>query len=434
MANWGWLPQPDNLAPIGDVFLCGFGLVLWGSFFAQFVLPVNKMEGRLKIIEYLLIYIQGSHGPAVFIENGVVRAAEGETKKRGPGVIWLDSASAAVLRTPVKFTRVIGPGVHFTTAKEQIAATVDLHTLTQTIGPDENDDPSSLAGEPANEEDKKKKEALKKRCDATRALTRDNIEVFALITVNFRIRSKPGEGGSELGFDAENVRRAITENLLQGVATDQPVWSPLPAKMAADVWREYLRKFKLIELFEVAQGGNDTALKTIGDLLKKRLTQETVDHWDDYGRPPAADTPKVPSQEYARLQEMGLEVTGVTIKRLTFSQEVEGRLISQWTTQWLKNARKESEQVERNRKMAEVRAQEEALKDFALQASREISKAGLDEAAKKTHALEMLVHSTFLGVRRNTLLLKRANAEQSALLDIFRWLREKRGETNNDIE
>ena len=130
---------------------------------------------------------------------------------------------------------------------------------------------------------------------------------------------------------------------------------------------------------------------------------------------------------------MGLEVMGVTIKRLFFQPEVEARLISLWTTQWLKNAQKERDQVERNRKMTEARAQEDALKDFAINASQEISQLAVDGDAQKIHALEMLVHSTFLGVRRSTALLKRANTEQRELAEIFRWLREKRGESNNDI-
>ena len=423
---WGWGPESDRLAPFYDLLLCGGGLVVWGIFFAQFVLPVHKMEGRIKIVQRLITYISGSHGPAIFIENGVIRAKEGETMKRGPGVLWLDSASAAVLRTPVKFTRTIGPGVHFTSRKEYIAATVDLHTLTQSIGPEEKEDPYVIL------EDKDKQKALQSRSDETRALTRDNIEVMAYITVTFRIKSKAGEGGTHLGFDAENVRKAITENLLQGVQPDQPVWSPLPARMVADVWREYVRKFKVMQLFEIPPAGGDTALQVISGLLKKRLTQETVEAWDDYGRPNPEIGP-IPSQEFARLSEMGLEVMGVTIKRLFFQPEVEARLISLWTTQWLKNAQKERDQVERNRKMTEARAQEDALKDFAINASQEISQLAVDGEAQKIHALEMLVHSTFLGVRRSTALLKRANTEQRELAEIFRWLREKRGESNNDI-
>jgi hypothetical protein len=378
-------------------------------------------------MDRLVSYLSGFHGPAVFVENGRMRASERELKKRGPGVIWLDSASAAVLRTPVKFTRIVGPGVHFTRAREYVAATVDLHVLTQAIGPNDDDQPFTV------DHNHPDYEQIQKRRYDTSALSRDAIEVVATITVTFRIKSTPGEGGTPFGYNEENVRKAVTDGLTQGAQPDQPIWSPLPSRMAVDVWREYLRKFKLTQLFEIPEGRTDTTLQMINGLLKKRLSQETVEVLDDFGRP-VPDTEPAVSKEFERLRDMGVEVTSVVVKRLAFAPEVEEKLISLWTTLWLKNAQKERDQVERIRKLIEDRAQEEALKEFALNASQEISQAKLDEIAPKTHALEMLVHSTFLGIRRNTSLLKRTNSEQRELADIFRWLREKRGENNNDSD
>ncbi len=422
-----WPPQVfDPLVPVLDLAVCLGGLVLWTVFFAQFVLPVTKIGNRITIIDRLIRYVTGGHGPAIFVANGIVHEDEGERKKRGPGVIWLDSASAAVLRTPVKFTRTIGPGVHFTTAKEYIAATVDLHTMSLAIGPNDDEQPFTVKS------DHEDYEGIQKRRYETSALTRDAIEVVSTISVTFRIKSTPGEGGTPLGFNEENVRKAITDNLTQGATADQPVWSSLPAKMAVDVWREYLRKFRLTQLFEIPEGGSDTTLQVISALLKKRLSQDNVELLDDFGRPLPGLAP-VASKEFERLREMGVEVSGVTVKRLIFAPEVEDKLIGQWTTLWLKNAQKERDQVERNRKMTETRAQEQALKEFALNASQEISQVKPNESAPKTHALEMLVHSTFLGIRRNTALLKRTNTEQRELAEIFRWLREKRGESNDDF-
>ena len=426
---WQYVATPgiNPLTPIVDLFVCVAGLALWMIFFAQFVLPVYKIGARITIVDRLVSYLLGGHGPAIFVENGIVRSSEGEHKKRGPGVIWLDSASAAVLRTPVKFTRTIGPGVYFTTSKEYIAATVDLHSLTQAIGPNDDDQPFSVG------RDHPDYESVQKRRYETSALTRDAIEVVAIISITFRIKATPGEGGTPFGFNEENVRKAITDNLTQGVQTDQPVWSPLPARMAVDVWREYLRKFKLTQLFEIPEGRTDTTLQMINGLLKKRLSQEIVEVLDDFGHP-LIGVPPVASQEFERLRAMGVEVTGAFVKRLFFAPEVEEKLISQWTTLWLKNAQKERDQVERNRKLTEASAQEEALKEFALNASQEISQIKPDPGAPTTHALEMLVHSTFLGIRRNTSLLKRTNTEQRELAEIFRWLREKRGEnSNNDL-
>jgi hypothetical protein len=415
----------NSIAPLVDMLVCVLGGVFWMAFFAQFVLPVTRLGDRTTIISRLVSYLSGTHGPAIFVENGVVRESEGELNKRGPGVVWLDSASAAVLRTPVKFTRTVGPGVHFTRSKEYIAATVDLHTLTQAIGPNDDDQPFTVKETDPNYEH------IQKRRYETSALTRDAIEVVATLTVTFRIKSVPGEGGTPFGFNEENVRKAVTDSLTQGVQADEPVWSPLPAKMAVDVWREYLRKFKLIELFETPEGRTETSLQMINGLLKKRLSQETVEVLDDFGRP-LAHVPPLASQEFERLRDMGLEVTGAFARRLIFAPEVQENLTGQWPMLWLKNAEKERDQVERNGKVIEANAREEALQEFALNAAVEISGSRLDENAPKMHALEMLVHSTLVGINRNTSLLKRSNREQRELTEIFRWLREKRGENNND--
>src|SRR5574342_225266 len=74
-------------------------LLIWTAFFAQFVLPVRTAVDRQRIVERLLTYLSGSHGPTLFIENGVIKEHSGERNKRGPGVVWLDTASAAVTRT-----------------------------------------------------------------------------------------------------------------------------------------------------------------------------------------------------------------------------------------------------------------------------------------------------------------------------------------------
>ena len=46
-------------------------------------------------------------------------------------MIVLDTASGAVLRNDVAFTRVIGPGLTFTQRSEYLAGAMDLHRQTQ---------------------------------------------------------------------------------------------------------------------------------------------------------------------------------------------------------------------------------------------------------------------------------------------------------------
>jgi hypothetical protein len=142
------------------------------------------------------------------------------------------------------------------------------------------------------------------------------------------------------------------------------------------------------------------------------------------GKPKEAEDylEKSTSREFETLSEMGLEVLGVNIKRVMFAPEIEERIISQWTTLWKKNAEKERDQVERDRKLAEIAGQEDALKQYAADATREFQ---CEPLPNKYDALYSLVHGTFSGVRRNSSLLKRTNTEQRELWDIFSWLRDR---------
>ncbi len=470
-------PQYHSLI---DSALCLAGVGVWLVFFAQFALPVKTFGDRLKVVDRLVTYLTGGHGPALFIENGIVRAREAEKERKGPGVIWLDSASAAVLRTGTKFTRTIGPGVHFTSADEYIAGTADLHQLSQAVGPTDDDkdekDPFKVTKEKAPEDF----EAIQKRRWETSALTRDGIEVAAAISVTFHIASKEGEGGTRFGFNQENAQNAIRDSLTRGADASQPVWSELPARMAVDIWREYVRKFKQDELFSIAEGRTETGLQIIGAMVGKRLKQKEVEKLDDFGQVvlkpedecrnvfntqrnskinPYADIQlqldnfiatsnfkyqgmyrflldnkkskeaeeylqKVTSREYDTLSKMGWEVMGVNLKRVLFAPDVEERIISQWTTLWKKNAEKERDQVERDRKLAETAGHEDALREYATEATREFKSEPFPD---KFQALYYLVHGTFQGVRRNSTLLKRTNTEQRELAEIFSWLRDRWG-------
>lgn len=428
-----------SLEIFSDVGVCVVGMIGWMVFFAQFVLPVNTLRDRWKVVNRLINYLLGGHGPAIFIENGFTHAREGESKKKGPGVIWLDSASAAVLRTAGRFTRTIGPGVHFTNHNEYIAATADLHTLTQTIGPNETDEPFKV------QENDPNYKIIKERAEVTSAMTRDGITVSASISVNFRVKSTPGEGNTRFGFNPKNTEAAIRDSMIREVKLEHPVWNSLPARMAADIWREYLGKFRLSELFENGETRSDTTIQFINNMIKKRLTRARVELLNEFGQvvlenknwekdylrflkeknKDAAENllKKIESTEFIKLSEMGLEIKSVSIKKLFFTPDIEEQLINQWSALWLKNAQKERDQVEIDRKLWETTGQQAGLKDFALNASREIAQQSSVSAA---HALEMLVHATFRGIQRNPELIKRLNNELRDLSEIFSWLRNLR--------
>ena len=239
-------------------------LILWMAFFSQFVLPVRTTEDRQKVFSRLITDLFGGHGPALFIENGVIKEHSGERLKKGPGVVWLDSASAAVTRTPIKIKQTLGPGVHFIDNGEYIAGTLDLHIQTQTLGPEETDIPFGNGDEHASN-----------RRKMVSALTRDGIEVVPTISIKFRVDTgfpEEGEPGSRFGYrtgtspkskkneelDKEAIRKAIlgegiNPNVLNETTRRRVAWNELPASLAVDVWREYASKFTLDDLFNPNQ-------------------------------------------------------------------------------------------------------------------------------------------------------------------------------------
>jgi hypothetical protein len=253
---------------------CVFPLLLlfWMAFFAQFVLPVRTFSDRRKIFERLITYLFGGHGPALFVENGTIKEHHGERLKQGPGVLWLDSASAAVTRTAVAIRQTIGPGVHFIRHGEFIAGTVDLHIQSQLIGPKETDKPF---GPKKDEQPQEEWDQVQDRRKQVSALTRDGIEVIPNISISFRVNTgfpKGKQPGSRFGYrtgfrrsdrlnektDKEAIRRAIlAEGINPNAVPDSPrrrvAWNELPAALAVDVWREYAAKFTRDQLFEPSQ-------------------------------------------------------------------------------------------------------------------------------------------------------------------------------------
>ncbi len=244
-------------------------LIFWLAFFSQFVLPVHTAPDRQKIFDRLITYMFGGHGPAIFIRDGQLIKREGEERKKGPGVLWLDSASAAVTRTATAIKQTMGPGVHFIENKEFIAGTVDLHTQNHSVGPKESDKPFEKQKEGQSDDEFKQIQDRRKQVSA---LTRDGIEVVPNISVTFRVDTgfpKDGQPGSRFGFrtgitkkdkenekkDKEAVRKAILgEGINPTIQRDSPrhrvAWNQLPAIVAVDVWREYAAKFTLDELFK----------------------------------------------------------------------------------------------------------------------------------------------------------------------------------------
>lgn len=340
-------------------------------FFSQFVLPIQNPKDRQEIYLRVKIFESGNRGPTLFIKNGRVIEHEGEANKRGPGVIVLDTASALVLRTDTEIKSTVGPGIKFTKENEYIAGSVDLRAQWQFIGPLVSEQPFL---NPVPISSPKSYNELQSRRQQTSGLTRDGFELSPTISIKFSIKrpseNKPTESGvtSHYKFDPTSVRHAITREALRLGAIDnnktRMEWNKLPAHLVVNVWREYIRKFKIEDLFTTREV---SGLKTIEDMINKRVKQENVVALDDTGEPTGE---WLESLEYKQLKARGLEIMEVRIHNVLFDPAIEEQIIQQWSAEWMKIARQEEKFLSDKEILIESAAREEASKNFARIASR----------------------------------------------------------------
>jgi hypothetical protein len=440
----------DLIAMLFDGVICIGGLIFWIFFFGQFVLPTHTLGERASIPPLIFrTLIGGEKGPALFIRDGKLVERLEESERKGPGVIVLDSASAAVLTKKGKFSRAVGPGLVFTKKNEVIADTVDLRTQVRTIGPDKDDkfffseakDDKEAEQDPLADlpEAKNQREARRMQ---TSGLTRDGIEVIPSITVVFKLDANPGEGHSQFGYQHDSVKKAVWHQAI--VSGDSPGthqkadWEWLPALLAADLWREYLRKFKLNELFNITEAKNSqdgkpaasvytgdtnfdkTAFNIITEMIKLRLTQPYVEVLDDVGHPLRG---RERSHEYQLLYDHGIRVVSVSINKLHLKDE--DSLIKRWDATWAQQALIQESNTAKRHELRKRKGEEQAVIDFSLSATRHLYRdltSPTPERLGLSETLRRLLRSTLASVVRDPSMLEKMTDESTNLDNIIEWL------------
>lgn len=390
-------------------------------FFSQFVLPVQTDKDRSEIYKRVSGF-DGSRGPTLFVKNGKVIKHEGEMEKEGPGVIVLDSASAAVLQTNTRIIGSAGPGIRFTEKGEYITRNegVDLRTQLQFIGPQVGEQMLFNTYQPA---EAKKLETLKEK---TAGQTRDGFEVSATLSIKFRIKP-PAEGLpasesgfiSQYGYNAAAVLNAVSREVIElGISDekrDRMEWNRLPAHLVVNLWREYARKFKLEDLFK-SEGVS--GLQTIQEMINRRVKRAEVVNLDDTGLPTGES---IPSLEYRQLEDRGLEILEVRIHNVLFDPLIEENTIKNWKTEWTNAAKREEEQLNEREKLLETNARMEATKYFAKTASLKF-----DNPLAPPQEIFATLQALIDPIREQVIMDSRANsqvdAETKKLEDIWKWL------------
>jgi hypothetical protein len=391
-------------------------------FFSQFVLPIQNPKFRREISARVSNFESGKRGPALFVKNGRVITHEGEQDKRGAGVIVLDTASALVLRTDTEIRDTVGPGIKFTRGDEYIAGSVDLRSQWQFIGPLASDQ-SFLASTPP-----KSDRNIQSRAQQTSGLTRDGFEISATISIKFGIKrpfdKQPDESGviSQYGFDPLAVRNAITREVVMLNANDNKQtrmeWNRLPAHLVVNLWREYIRKFKLSDLFT---NNGVSGLQTIEDMINKRVGLPNVVALDDTGLPTGEWTE---SLEYKQLESRGLEITEVRIHNVLLDPAIESSMIESWSAEWLTLAKKEEALLKEKEALIETAAREEASKKFALIASEKIGNKPTMPQQTPFKTLQLLIEPLRDFIIKESSANNDMEKELRKLDEIWKWLLE----------
>jgi hypothetical protein len=401
LANIGFNPFVSIFVLVVDIAVAYFLLDRLTYFFAQFILPIQNPKHRQEIFKRVKDFETGKRGPALFIKNGRVIAHEGEKDKKGPGLIVLDTASAAVLRTDTEFKDTIGPGIKFTQGNEYIAGSVDLRLQWQYIGP-----------------------GLGKV--NTQAQLRDNTNAFATISLKFGIRrpqqNKPTESGvtSQYGYDEEAVRRAVLHEVIQSDDEyKKPMaWNEFPASLVVELWREYAQKFKFNELFAINEYG-ESSLQIIEKMINLRVQQSTVEELDDMGYKTGA---MQNSRQFKDLQEHGLEITEVRIHNVYFDAPTEEQILSKWLPDWQKNIQQEEKNLKSTETLIGTLAREEASKRFSLIVSDHFIQRASESVSNPFKAMQTLIRPLKEFILEQSSANKDVEGKLRDLDEIWKWL------------
>jgi hypothetical protein len=393
-------------------------------FFSQFVLPIQNPKQRAEIADRVKNFENGKRGPALFVKNGRVIKHEGEADKRGAGLIVLDTASALVLRTDTEITDTVGPGIKFTKGDEYIAGSVDLRAQWQFIGPLATSQPFLHPISSPKEYNE-----TQARRQQTGGLTRDGFEISPTISIRFCIKRPtqrvPTESGvtSYYGFDADAVRNAITREVIQlGASENSKVrleWNKLPAHLVVNIWREYIRKFKLSDLFAAVDKNSASGLQIIEAAINKRVKQANVEALDETG---IGNGEWVESHEFKQLQSRGLEIMEVRIHNVLFEPALEEQIIQQWSAEWLKIAQKEAGHLKEMENLIETAARSEASRSFARIASKQFGGKTTLPQENPFKTLQLLIQPLKEFILNESAAGSDTEEELKKLDEIWKWL------------
>lgn len=282
---------------------------------SQYVLPVRTANERWQALSRLVAFVLRQLGPISTVENGRLGPIRGEGRA-GAGVLFVDPASAAVLRTPTRFTRAVGPGLTFTAPGERVAEAIDVRRQVRSL---QGQRPGP--GDPVD-------------AVSAMALTRDGIPISADLSVTFLLdpgHNLPPREGRSAQLPPYEVNLQAAERAAYGHAygdgdhEDLP-WTELPLRLVIDLWREEVKRHRLDELLDDSLGV-PSPVHRMQDSLQARLAPAASSASERPAAPP-------PTREQQVLAARGIRVLSVSLGNLYLPERVQEQRMERWREAW----------------------------------------------------------------------------------------------------
>ncbi|OQY27089.1 MAG: hypothetical protein B6I38_10495 [Anaerolineaceae bacterium 4572_5.1] len=377
------------------------GLIfLFLGLFSGFVLPVRGLKERFQAWVRLILFMFGSHGQALWVKNGELddnsRNANNwrHPATLKPGVLILDAASGAQLRTSSQLTRTVGPGLTFIPKREYLAGMVTLGRQVSfpPVRPLPDEDPFAPQGK---KETDTEYQARVNRRKGVSGYTRDGVEVLATMLVGFKLD------------DGLPIR-----------ATDIGPKDDLKSNSA----------FKYNPVADLPEGhdfAGMTALEVIRERVKARLTQSHDVLLDAYGNIVRRHEP---SREYHLLRSWGIKVLFSPIRNPQLPPDVEQTQVEKWFSFWKWRAEDERKFIDRKRKYMQRKGHIQALSTYVDNILKEVLPNLPDDLSEKENSVQMMiVLSSLLDATRklcisDTELQRVLENEEQEIVEIIGWL------------
>ena len=163
-----------------------------------------------------------------------------------------------------------------------------------------------------------------------------------------------------------------------------------------------------------------TGLQLINFMVKERLQRQKTAVLNQYGN--YIQDSSMPSEECQLLQEWGIRALSASVSNPKLPAEVNEKLVSQWTANWLSRAKKEQEQLNKAQGYGALGNEETALRDYILRLSRDLL-----AQVKRGRASELRETLRAILLESRTILIKESgqyekSPERELLEEIVQWL------------